>query len=288
MGHYPGVFACFVRKVLHQRFVVFSTPWQDVKCSHCLPHERNLQGAELFRRHASSDGRSFKKHWEGFSGTPAKNAKSIEHPSKSYSTCSMEGIARNIVNHSSTQTHTHMRFLFCFRNSENNWPNPAKIHLKSITNSTRTSCSRGSSSGRFDFLNSKDLGWYHLIAVPILTRHKQKMVGCRLCRGNRLTVSFWCLPSNFWDSEVVPVMRKCTPSQLLRTWSMLLSMGQRFHHEVTITNYSLVEFSSPKKQSETPHSFPWKRWVEGRRSFPNFGVVQRPTFRSKIAVLGNV
>lgn len=53
-------------------------------------------------------------------------------------------------------------------------------------------------------------------------------------------------------------MRKCTPSQLLRTWSMLLSMGQRFHHEVTITNYSLVEFSSPKNNR--------KRTAEGSTS----------------------
>lgn len=66
---------------------------------------------------------------------------------------------------------------FCFASGipEDSWPNPAKICLRSITNSTRTSFSRGSSSGRLIFWNSKGLGWYHLIAVPILARHKQKL-----------------------------------------------------------------------------------------------------------------
>ena len=106
------MFACPVWKRLHQRFVVFSHAMTGHEMRPLLAHERNLQGAELFRKHGSSNGRSFKKHWEGFSGTPAKNAKSIQHPSKSYSTCSMEGIARNIVNHSSTQTHTHTHAVF--------------------------------------------------------------------------------------------------------------------------------------------------------------------------------
>ena len=77
----PGVFACPVRKVLHQRFVVFSHAMTGREMQPLLAHERNLQGAELFRKRESSNGRSFKKHWEGFSGTPAKNAKSINiHP----------------------------------------------------------------------------------------------------------------------------------------------------------------------------------------------------------------
>ena len=97
------MFACPVRKVLHQRFVVFSHAMTGREMQPLLAHERNLQGAELFRKHESSNGRSFKKHWEGFSGTPAKNAKSINIHPKPYR---MEGIARNIVNHSSTQTHT--------------------------------------------------------------------------------------------------------------------------------------------------------------------------------------
>ena len=146
------MFACPVWKRLHQRFVVFSHAMTGHEMRPLLAHERNLQGAELFRKHGSSNGRSFKKHWEGFSRNTCKKCEIHQHPSKSYSTCSMEGIARNIVNHSSTQTHTHTCG-FCFASgiSEDNWPNPAKIHLKSITNSTRTSCSRGSSSGRLIF-----------------------------------------------------------------------------------------------------------------------------------------
>ena len=109
------------------------------------------------RRRTFSQAREFK--WEEFQEAlgrffrnTCKKCEIHQHPSKSYSTCSMEGIARNIVNHSSTQTHTHTCG-FCFASgiSEDNWPNPAKIHLKSIINSTRTSCSRGSSSGRLIF-----------------------------------------------------------------------------------------------------------------------------------------
>ena len=69
------------------------------------------------RRRTFSQAREFK--WEEFQEAlgrffrnTCKKCEIHQHPSKSYSTCSMEGIARNIVNHSSTQTHTHTHAVF--------------------------------------------------------------------------------------------------------------------------------------------------------------------------------
>ena len=45
----PGVFACPVWKRLHQRFAVFSHAMTGHEMRPLLAHERNLQGAELFR-----------------------------------------------------------------------------------------------------------------------------------------------------------------------------------------------------------------------------------------------
>ena len=69
-----------------------------------LAHERNLQGANF------SQAREFR--WEEFQEAlgrffrnTCKKCEIHRNPSKSYSTCSMECIARNMVNHSS-----HIRF----------------------------------------------------------------------------------------------------------------------------------------------------------------------------------
>ena len=78
---------------------VFSHAMTGREMQPLIAHERNLQGAKLFHE-ASSNG-SLRKKWEGFPGTPAKNAK-FWNPSKSYS---MECIAPNILN-----PDTHMRF----------------------------------------------------------------------------------------------------------------------------------------------------------------------------------
>ena len=85
--------------------------WQDVKCSHCLP-TKGTSKARTFSQAREFRWEEFQEALGRFFRNTCKKCEIHRNPSKSYSTCSMEGIARNIVNHSSTQTHTHTHAVF--------------------------------------------------------------------------------------------------------------------------------------------------------------------------------
>ena len=78
--------------------------WQDVKCSHCLP-TKGTSKARTFSQAREFRWEEFQEALGRFFRNTCKKCEIHRNPSKSYSTCSMEGIARNMVNHSS-----HIRF----------------------------------------------------------------------------------------------------------------------------------------------------------------------------------